>query len=363
MQSLIVRQPRSYQSDKKVLRRWKIEIPASFLCLTSILLLVAVIGLPDIALAQGAKTSSPVEFARRADALKPGEWVWAADAVPAGPVLVYVDLSNQRATVYRNGVRIGVTTISSGKLDHETPVGVFTILQKDAKHKSNKYNSAPMPYMERLTWDGVALHAGGLPGYPESHGCVHLPYGFSQELFKITALGATVVVAGDAATHIHTTEASLLAPLDAKGIQVDRTYLNSDEFRWTPEKSPSGPLTIIISKSDQRIVVLRNGVEIGRSVAQINDDDPSSHVISLTAGADGKLHWIYIGLPGHDEDKGRELDEATTNRVHMPRRFYEAVHAELKPGTTLLVTQSSVGAQAMGKQITILDGVSPKPNP
>src|SRR5271155_1171753 len=119
MQSLIVRQPRSYQSDKKVLRRWKIEIPASFLCLTSILLLVAVIGLPDIALAQGAKTSSPVEFARRADALKPGEWVWAADAVPAGPVLVYVDLSNQRATVYRNGVRIGVTTISSGKLDHE----------------------------------------------------------------------------------------------------------------------------------------------------------------------------------------------------------------------------------------------------
>jgi len=363
MQSLIVNQPQSYQSNKKVLRRWKIEIQPSFQCLISILLLAVVIGPPNIALAQGAKTSSPVEFARRADALKPGEWVWAADAVPAGPVLVYVDLSTQRATVYRNGVRIGVTTISSGKPDHETPVGVFTILQKDAKHKSNKYNSAPMPYMERLTWDGVALHAGGLPGYPESHGCVHLPYDFSQELFKITSLGATVVVAGDAITHIHTTDASLLAPMTAAGTQVTRTYLDSEEFRWTPENAPTGPLTIIISKSDQRIVVLRNGVEIGRSVAQINDDDPSSHVISLTAGADGRLHWIYIGLPGHVEDQGRELDEATTNRVHMPRRFYEAVHAELKPGTTLLVTQSSVEANAAGKKITILDSVTPKPRP
>lgn len=312
-------------------------------------------------LSQGAKVSSPVELARIADGLKPGEWVWAPSVAPSGPVLIYVDLSRQRATVYRNGVRIAVSTISSGKLHHDTPTSVFTILQKDAKHRSNKYNSAPMPYMQRLTWDGVALHAGGLPGYPESHGCVHLPYTFSQQLFTITTLGATVVVEGDAAKHITTTDGSLLAPMSAAGTPVTETHLDNTEFRWQPEKSPTGPLTIIISKHDQRIVVLRNGVEIGRSVAQINDDDQGSHVIHYTADATGKPHWIYVGLPGHDDDAGRELDDATLNRVRMPRDFYQAVHAALVPGgTTILVTQSSVGADT-GQKITILDSVVPKP--
>jgi hypothetical protein len=311
--------------------------------------------------AQGALASSPPELARMADQLKPGEWVWAPQVAPAGPLLVYVDLSRQHATVYRNGVRIAVSTISSGKAGYETPTGVFTILQKDAKHRSSKYNSAPMPFTQRLTWDGVALHAGGLPGYPESHGCVHLPYSFSQALFGITSLGATVVVAGDAVNHVRTSDASLLLPVDPTGATAAQQRLDAQEFRWTPERSPIGPLTIIVSKHDQAIVVLRNGVEIGRSVAEINDDDPGSHVINLTAGADGKPHWIYVGLPGHDEDKGRELDEADINRVKMPRRFYEAVKAELRPGTTILVTQSSVGEDGMGRKITIMDSVNPRP--
>ena len=308
---------------------------------------------------QGAKVSSPAELARIADALQPGEWVWAGSVAPAGPVLIYVDLSRQRATVYRNGVRIAVTTISSGKRGFKTPTGVFTILQKDARHRSKKYDNAPMPFQERLTWDGIALHAGGLPGYPESHGCVHLPYTFSQELFGITTLGASVVVEGDAAKHITTTDASLLAPMDVRGKKVTQPQLNAEEFRWKPEKSPIGPLTIIISKHDQQIVVLRNGVEIGRSVAQINDDDPGSHVITLTQGADGKIHWIYVGLPGHDADQGRELDEAAINRVHLPRGFFEAVYPALQPGTTILVTQSSVGG-GTGEHITILDSAVPK---
>ena len=124
--------------------------------------------------------------------------MWAPTVAPLGPILIYVDLSRQRATVYRNGVRIGVSTISSGRDGHATPTGVFTILQKDANHKSNLYNAAPMPFQQRLTWDGVALHAGGLPGYPESHGCVHLPMGFAKALFGVTALGGTVVIEGDA---------------------------------------------------------------------------------------------------------------------------------------------------------------------
>lgn len=312
------------------------------------------------AFAQGAKVSSAVELAREADALKPGEWVWAPEVAPAGPLLVYVDLSTQRATVYRNGVRIAVSTVSSGKPGHATPTGVFTILQKDANHHSSSYNNAPMPFTERLTWDGIALHAGGLPGYPESHGCVHLPYDFAQALFGITSLGVTVVVDGNAADHVRTTDASLLAPLDAKGKPTRVQPLTNEEYRWTPEAAPAGPMTIIVSKSDQRIVVLRGGVEIGRSAAGIDDDDPGSHVISLAAGPDGKPRWTYIGLPGHSEDAGRPVDEAVLNRVRMPRDFYDKLRATLVPGTTILVTQSRVGADT-GKRITIMDAVTPRP--
>ena len=161
-------------------------------------LFLAPAALWHIAAAQGAKASSAVELAQKAEGLKPGEWVWAPEVSRSGPVTVYVDLTRQVATVYRNGVRIGVTTVSTGKPGHETPSGVFTILQKDAKHRSSKYNSAPMPFQERLTWDGIALHAGGLPGYPESHGCIHLPYAFARLLFATTEMHGTVVVAGRA---------------------------------------------------------------------------------------------------------------------------------------------------------------------
>jgi hypothetical protein len=324
----------------------------------------AIIGLtaaaiPLGALAQGAKSSSPAELARLAGRLAPGEWVWAPQIAPSGPLLVYVDLSRQLATVYRNGVRTGVSTISSGKPGHETPTGVFTILQKDADHRSSIYNSAPMPYQQRLTWDGVALHAGGLPGYPESHGCVHLPMGFARALFGVTKLGATVVVAGDAAAHLRTSDASLLTPIDATGSATQIAALTDGAWRWTPERSPNGPLTIIVSKRDQAIVVLRNGVEIGRSAATIDDEDPATHVIALTV-KDGAPRWLYVALPGHTEDEGRALDEATINRVRMPAAFYAAVKAVLEPGATILVTQASVG-ESPAERLTIMDAITPQP--
>ena len=130
---------------------------------------------------QGAKSSAQLQLAKQAEQLNPGEWVWAPQIAPAGPMLVYVDLGRQRATVYRNRVRIAVSTISSGKDGYETPTGVFTILEKDKDHRSRTYDNAPMPYQQRLTWMGVALHAGNLPGFPASHGCVRLPMEFAKK--------------------------------------------------------------------------------------------------------------------------------------------------------------------------------------
>src|SRR3954468_22324091 len=162
--------------------------------------------------AQGAKSSAQLKLARQADALKPGEWVWAPQIAPKGPILVYVDLGRQGAAVYRNGVRIGVTTVSTGRPGFDTPTGVFTILEKNKQHISRKYNDAPMPYQQRLTWGGVALHAGGLPGYPESPGCIHLPMAFSRVLFDAMPMGGTVVIAGGHEDPVKRSAAGVLAP-------------------------------------------------------------------------------------------------------------------------------------------------------
>ena len=132
--------------------------------------------------------------------LRPGQYVWAPEVAPSGPMLLIVNLATQRAILFRNGVPIGATTVSTGRPGYRTPTGVFTILQKHVEHYSRTYDNAPMPYMQRLTWRGVALHAGQLPGYPASHGCIRLPRGFAQRLFGVTKLGMTVVITDRAVT-------------------------------------------------------------------------------------------------------------------------------------------------------------------
>ncbi len=305
--------------------------------------------------AQGAKATSAVELARKADALKPGEWVWAPRIAPSGPISVYVDLSRQIATVYRNGVRIGVSTVSSGKKGHETPTGVFTILQKDAKHRSSKYNNAPMPFTERLTWDGVALHAGGLPGYPESHGCVHLPLEFSRLLFDASHLGMTVVVAGKAGDPPIRQAGGVLAPFGDKQALDSHLVLRPNEtYRWTPELSKVGPVTMIVSRSDQRLLVLRNGIEIGRSRISLPDSDTTTHVLTYARNSQGKLSWILVGVPGHAGEQGDEVNANVLMQIKMPENFRQSMQSVIEPGTSILVTQAPVLPATTGVSLTVL---------
>jgi lipoprotein-anchoring transpeptidase ErfK/SrfK len=140
----------------------------------------------------------PATDADVADLLKPGEFHWLADAAGPGDLVIVVSLAEQRATVYRNNQRVAVTTVSTGMPGRETPTGVYPILVKEKMHHSNLYDNAPMPFMQRLTWDGVALHAGRIPGRPASHGCVRLPKQFAEQLFAITQRGQTVIISDDA---------------------------------------------------------------------------------------------------------------------------------------------------------------------
>src|SRR5262249_2541590 len=118
-----------------------------------------------------------------------GDYIWHPEIAPAGPVVILVSLPDQVLYVFRNGVRIGRSTVSTGKKGHRTPTGVFTVPQKKVDHESSIYKGAKMPHMQRLTWRGVAMHAGQLPGYPASHGCVRLPVDFAERLYSVTSLG------------------------------------------------------------------------------------------------------------------------------------------------------------------------------
>jgi lipoprotein-anchoring transpeptidase ErfK/SrfK len=126
--------------------------------------------------------------------LAPGQYKWASDIPAAGQTKIVISLTDQLGYVYRAGQLIGVTTISSGKTDHETPTGVFPILGKEKVHHSRTYDNASMPFMQRLNNYGVALHGGNNPGYPASHGCVRLPMKFAARLFDLTQTGTPVII-------------------------------------------------------------------------------------------------------------------------------------------------------------------------
>ncbi len=126
--------------------------------------------------------------------LKPNQYIWNPDASPSGPVGIIVDLTNQTIYVYRGGKQIGRSAVSTGIKSHPTAPGTYTILTKNVKYHSEKYHEASMPFMERLTWDGMAIHGGNNPGKPSSHGCVHVPLDFAEKLYGITTKGDTVLI-------------------------------------------------------------------------------------------------------------------------------------------------------------------------
>jgi hypothetical protein len=307
------------------------------------------------ATASGARVTSQYQLARKAGQLQPGEWVWAESLSPHGPVLVYVDLDRQLATVYRNGIRIAVSTISSGKPGYETPRGVFTILEKDEDHRSRTYDDAPMPFQQRLTWKGVALHAGNLPGFPASHGCVRLPLEFSKLLFRTTTLGGTVVIAGSHGEPVKRPAAGVLAPTSVQGFGAVALPLgDKQEFSWHPDLSPAGPTSIIASIADQRVVVLRNGIEIGRARAALDAATTEAQVLTLTKPRWGKAQWIQVGVDEVAPEDAAVISTQGVERMQIPAEFVTHMQSVMTPGTTVLVTQASISGDTTGVQTTVL---------
>jgi lipoprotein-anchoring transpeptidase ErfK/SrfK len=132
--------------------------------------------------------------------------------MPKGPLQIVVSIGSQKVTLFSNGVRVAQGPVSTGVPGHPTPTGVFSIIEKDRYHHSNLYSNAPMPYMQRITWSGVALHEGVLPGYPASHGCIRMSHDFAQKLWPITNLGVRVIVTHHDLAPVEFAHPKLFAP-------------------------------------------------------------------------------------------------------------------------------------------------------
>jgi lipoprotein-anchoring transpeptidase ErfK/SrfK len=141
---------------------------------------------------------------------------------PPGPLLIAISLNKQRLTLYSNGSAIAHSPVSTGTATHPTPTGIFSVIGKEKFHRSNLYSNAPMPFMQRITWSGVALHQGVLPGYPASHGCIRLPMSFAQYLWGTTRMGARVIITRDELAPFDIAHARLFVPRPADDVPTDQ---------------------------------------------------------------------------------------------------------------------------------------------
>jgi hypothetical protein len=293
------------------------------------------------------------EQAPQTQQLQPGDFVWQPEISADGPVVITVDLSQQLLQVYRNGIEIGRCFVSAGVPSHETPTGIFTILEKNVTHHSNKYHEASMPFMERLTWGGLAIHAGNVPGHPESHGCVHVPMAFAKKLFAITVKGTTVLITGGGATGgpeakpdlgFATTAGTHPPPAGAP-------------FAWHPEASPSGPLSVVYSSADHQLTIYRSGMEIGQARTGGASPSVGDRVYSAQSQTNpaGFHDWKLLG----SLDSSAAPDATMLlQQLEIPPAFLDDMRQTVTPGTTLVLTDQPVNEKSNKNGTDILDTAS-----
>jgi lipoprotein-anchoring transpeptidase ErfK/SrfK len=184
---------------------------------------------------------APKTPARHAKTHRPGEKksaVVAKEAKPQGPLIISISIAQQKLRVYDANGLFAESPVSTGMQGHPTPMGVFSVIQKQKFHQSNIYSGAPMPFMQRITWSGVAMHAGVLPGYPASHGCIRMPAAFAVKMYGWTRMSARVII-----TPGEVTPASFSHPLLAsvkvvpQPVAVEETKADAVAIKTTEKSS------------------------------------------------------------------------------------------------------------------------------
>jgi L,D-transpeptidase catalytic domain len=246
------------------------------------------------------------------------------------PIMAIVSLKSQRVTIYDADGWMLRAPVSSGQRGRETPSGVFSVIQKDADHHSNLYDDAYMPHMQRITWSGIALHGGPLPGYAASHGCVRMPYGFAENLFDKTRLGMRVIIAPGDAAPVDIVHPALFSPKPDASVHADALAAQAAEAA---------------KKADEaRIAALTTTREAARATTQLRKlETLKTRTEAQLAGAEAAL-----GAAVSDEAKARAEDakaKAAAKAAELQTQW-DAAKAELQPKLDALAPAREAAAAA-----------------
>ena len=283
-------------------------------------------------------------------------------SVVEGPFQIVVAIARQQVTLYGQNGPIAQAAVSTGVPGHPTPLGVFAVISKQKWHESNIYSGAPMPYMQRITWSGIALHAGQIPGHPASHGCIRLPQDFAIRLWGITKVGARVIVTRGPAAPVEIAHPKLFVPKkpEEKSVPVaDPAGVPSaaitpagnppstarlagalvmpevtGSLAGTPKEEkpasqvprPKGPVSVFVSRKQSRLFVRQGFVPLFDLPLTIASPERpiGTHVFTAMAlKADkAEMRWTVVsipsGYPKQTDKAGRLLKKMSPGRREMP---------------------------------------------
>jgi hypothetical protein len=255
------------------------------------------------------------------------EWSASVDSrSPGEPIMAIVSLQRQQITIYDTKGWILRAPVSTGQKGRETPAGIFSVLEKEAEHYSNLYDDAFMPHMQRLTWSGIALHGGVLPGHPASHGCIRLPFEFAGRLFDVTKVGMRVIIApGDAApvTIAHpvlfppTSSANTEAAAKAAAAEADEAASKVDQARLAAatatREAARASVTMRVQENQKRKAEAKVAAE-ERAVASASSDEAREAAKDAQTKAAAALADIEAQFATAKEQTQAKLDAVAPAR-------------------------------------------------
>jgi lipoprotein-anchoring transpeptidase ErfK/SrfK len=253
---------------------------------------------------------------------------------PQGPVIISISIDQQKLRIYDANGLFAETPVSTGMKGHPTPMGVFSVIQKDRLHHSNIYSGAPMPYMQRITWSGIAIHAGVLPGYPASHGCIRMPMAFAMKMWNWTKMGARVVVTPGEMTP----PASFAHPLLA-AVKVAPQPMAADEPK---SDAPSAAKTDKAADADTKTkpAIAEAPVELRSTIGHANN------VTEPTRTADASNALPAPSAPVTMSDAGGRTTPAAETTVAQPEPDAAKPSEVAKPSDTASSEDKSTEAKS-----------------
>ena len=313
---------------------------------------------------------------------------------PKGPLQIIISIADQQISIYDNGALIARSSVSTGVQGHPTPLGVFSVISKERWHRSNIYSGAPMPYMQRITWSGIALHAGVVPGHPASHGCIRLTNDFAIRLWHLTKRGTRVIIARDDVRPVETANPHLFVskPKAASGSPESSTVTvavnngitapatngpllsNAETPEATgnlkvPGSGPAGvapqkvvPISVFVSRKLSRLFVRQGFTPLFDVPVKIqNPEEPlGTHVFTaMEFQNDGaSVRWTVVSMPEQFSRATKEQNvetappgplpdnaNAALDRIEIPQDAVAQISELLTAGSSLIISDYGISSE------------------